>query len=100
MVKWMKRAVWLLFIIIIGYLLLASIFSTCYLGEYQYMTASGAVETNVEHTFYIRDAYLQHIVLFLVFSCLLLFSRVESLRRIFEKKYFGLVICIAVGVIS
>ena len=100
MVKWIKRAVWLLFIVIIGYLLIASIFSTCYLGEYRYMTASGATETNVEHTFYIRDAYLQHIVLFLVFSGLLLFLRWESLRRIFEKKYFGLVLCIVVGVIS
>lgn len=100
MVKWIKRAVWLLFIVMIGYLLTASIFSTCYLGEYQYMTASGAVETNVEHTFYIRDAYLQHIVLFLAFSCLLLFFRWKGWQRIFEKKYFGLVICIAVGVIS
>lgn len=100
MVKRIKRAVWLLFTIIIGYLLIASIFSTCYLGEYSYMTASGAVEINVEHTFYIRDAYLQHIVLFLVFSCLLLFFRWEGWRRICEKKYFGIIICIAAGVIS
>lgn len=100
MVKWMKRAVWLLFIIIIGYLLTASIFSTCYLGRYRYMTASGTAETNVEHTFYIRDNYLQHIVLFLVFSCLLLFFRWKGRKRIFEKKYFGLVICIAIGAVS
>ena len=100
MVKWMRKAVWLLFVVIIGYLLIASIFSTCYLGGYRYMTASGAAETNIEHTFYIRDAYLQHIVLFLIFSCLLLFSWGEGCRKIFAEKYFGFIICIVVAVIS
>lgn len=61
-VDWLKRTAWIFFTIIIGYLLIASIFSTCYLGAYSYQTASGATEVNMEHTFYIRDFFGQHFV--------------------------------------
>ena len=62
--EWMKRFVFILFALIVGYLLTASIFSTCYLGSYRYMNAAQVEEINVEHTFYIQDHYIQHIVVY------------------------------------
>lgn len=97
----MKRAAWVLFIVIIGYLLIASIFSTCYLGGYSYRTGSGTTEINVEHTFYIRDNFIQHLVVFVLFSFLLLSRKIEKLQNIFCTKYFWTLLCIAgIGVIS
>ena len=97
MVKWMEKAVWLLFIAIIGYLLIASIFSTCYIGEYSYLTMDKETEINISHTFYIRDNYLQHILVFIAFSCLLFFIKP---KKVFENKYVPFMICIAVAVLS
>lgn len=95
-----KRAVWILFIILIGYLLTASIFSTCYLGAYIFPTASGTTETVSEHTFYIRDHFIQHIAVFLLFSFLLLSCKMEAVRKIFHTKYFGMAVCILAGIVS
>lgn len=99
--EWIKRAVWLLFLLIIGYLLTASIFSTSYLGGYQYMDyASGESVVNTTHTFYIRDHYLQHILLFALTSFLLVRGTglKNAEKSVLHKKYFPLMICIAAGI--
>lgn len=99
--EWIKRAVWLLFLLIIGYLLTASIFSTSYLGGYQYMDyASGESVVNTTHTFYIRDYYFQHILLFALTSFLLVRGTglKNAEKSVLHKKYFPLMICIAAGI--
>lgn len=98
--EWARRFVWILFAVIIGYLLIASIFSTCYLGGYSYSTASQTTEVNIEHTFYIRDNYIQHIVVFAVFSLLLMFLKDKGLRKIAEHKYFAAAVCVMAGILS
>ena len=98
--EWAKRLVWILFTVIIGYLLIASIFSTCYLGSYSYRTMSQTTEVNIEHTFYIRDNYIQHIIIFIVFSFLLIFVKADRLRKIFINKYFGTAVCVAAGILA
>lgn len=95
-----KRIVWVLFAAIIGYLLVASIFSTCYLGRYSYSTVSQTTEVNVEHTFYIKDNYIQHIVVFVAFSFLLMFFKAERLSKAAANKYFTAVVCAAAGILS
>lgn len=96
----MKRAVWILFTVIIGYLLIASIFSTCYYGGYIFPTASGTIEMVGGHTFYIRDNFIQHIVLFVFFSFLLFSCKMETIRKIIHAKYFGMAVCIVTGIMS
>lgn len=98
--EWAKRIVWILFTMIIGYLLIASIFSTCYLGRYSYRTMAQTTEINIEHTFYIRDNYIQHIVMFVVFSFLLMIVKTDRFKRIINSKYFGTAVCVAIGVLS
>lgn len=98
--EWMKRLVLILFAVIIGYLLLASIFSTCYLGSYRYLTAAQMEEINVEHTFFIKDNYLQHFVVFAAFSFLLLVFQIKGSWKVFNKKYVGAAACIAAGIVS
>lgn len=98
--EWAKRFVWILFAAIIGYLLIASIFSTCYLGSYSYRTMSQSTEVNIEHTFYIRDHYVQHIIVFILFSLLLIYVKAERLRKIVERKYSAAVLCAAAGFLS
>lgn len=94
------RAIWLLFAVIVGYLLLASIFSTCYLGGYRYPTADASVEVNIEHTFYIRDHFLQHIVVFLLFSLCLLCIKAGRIGRVIRSRYFVPAVCIVSGVLA
>lgn len=96
----LKRAAWIFFVIMTGYLLLASIFSSCYLGAYSYSTASGAMEVNVEHTFYIRDHFLWHIIVFAGFSLLLVYGRMEKVKKIVSGRYFGAAVCLAAGLVS
>lgn len=98
-VEWIKRLVLIMFALIIGYLLTASIFSTCYLGSYRYMTVALTEEINAEHTFYIRDGYIQHFVVFVVFSVLLLLLRTKGIGKILDKKYLGIAACIAAGIV-
>ena len=95
-----RRLIWLLFAAIIGYLLVASIFSTCYLGSYSYATASGDMEVNVEHTFYIRDHWAVHIAAFALLSLLLVSVRPDRIRRLWNGRYTGVCICAAVGVLA
>ncbi len=88
--EWLKRAAWALFTLIIGYLLIASVYSTCYLGKYRYVIdEAGTTEINVEHTFFMPDHFLQHIIVFAVFSLLLVFVKAKAGRRTvdFLKKY-------------
>lgn len=108
--EWMKRLVFILFALIIGYLLVASIFSTCYIGGYRYMTAAQTEEINVEHTFFIRDNFIQHFVVFSVFSFLITMfqgkktrktaEEENSERQIPESRYLGIAACIAAGIVS
>ncbi|MCM1038238.1 MAG: hypothetical protein NC434_02870 [Ruminococcus sp.] len=101
--EWIKRAVWLLFIVITGYLLIASIFSTCYLGGYRYLDYSGEEAVNFTHTFYIRDHYLQHILLFVLTTFVLIKGAGTAGRmkgRILDKKYLPLMICIVAGIVA
>lgn len=104
-IEWMKRLVLILFALMIGYLLVASIFSTCYIGGYRYMTPAQTEEINVEHTFFIRDNYLQHFVVFVVFSFLLLMFGVKGggknqVSKFADNKYLGIAACIAAGIVS
>lgn len=108
--EWIKRLVLILFALMIGYLLVASIFSTCYIGSYQYMTMEQAEEVNVEHTFFIRDNFVQHFVVFTAFSVLLLMLRIKDGRKVSGNKisenrfsgnnYLGVAACIAAGIVS
>lgn len=98
--EFLKRAAWIFFVIITGYLLIASIFSSCYLGAYSYNTASGMTEVNVEHTFYIRDRFFWHMLVFAGFSLLLVSGRIEKLKRIVSGRHFGAAVCLAAGVVS
>ncbi|MCM1122056.1 MAG: glycosyltransferase family 39 protein [Eubacterium sp.] len=99
-IEWMKRLVFLLFALIVGYLLVASIFSTCYIGSYRYMTAAQIEEVNVEHTFYIRDNFLQHIVVFIAFSAGLLLLRGKGSKKVLDRKYAGILACITAGAVA
>ncbi|MCM1174335.1 MAG: hypothetical protein NC341_04705 [Blautia sp.] len=99
-VEGIKKLVWLIFIAVIGYFLIASVFSTCYLGKYSYSIGAGEMELNLEHTFYIRDQYLPHIIVFLLFSILLVSCRMEGVKKLFQKKYFGALVCAAAGLLS
>lgn len=101
-IEWIKRAVWILFTLMIGYLLIASIFSSCYIGQYRYVTdmAAKTTEVNIEHTFYIRDHYLPHILLFILFSGALLFAKLKENKGLFQKKYFIVMICLFAGILS
>lgn len=103
--EWMKRFVIILFALIIGYLLIASIFSTCYLGSYRYMNAAQVEEINVEHTFYIQDHYIQHIVVFTMFSLLLVLLRAKGGSRTADQNsrwqsLLGTAACIAAGLLA
>lgn len=103
--EWMKKFVLILFALIIGYLLVASIFSTCYLGSYRYMNAAQVEEINVEHTFYIQDNYVQHIVVFAVFSILLVLLRTKGANKIADENsrripWIGIAACMAAGILA
>lgn len=97
---WAKNVIWILFAVIIGYLLVASIFSTCYLGGYSYPTMSQTTEINVEHTFYIRDHYIQHFIVFGLFSMLLLSVKGEKTVRIAGNRYLGAMLCAVAGIVA
>lgn len=98
--EWTRRIIWVLFTVIVGYLLIASIFSTCYLGGYSYTTMSQTTEVNVEHTFYIRDNFIQHFIVFGVFSWLLLAVKKEKAVKIAGNGYLGTVLCMAAGIVA
>lgn len=74
---------------VIGYLLVASIFSTCYLGTIKYSTMSGTTEFNHEHTFFMRDNFLIHLAIFFIFSCFLLIYRKKTFKRFINWKVLG-----------
>lgn len=102
--EWMKRFVLILFALIVGYLFIASIFSTCYLGSYRYMNAAQVEEINVEHTFYVQDSYIQHIVVFAVFSLLLVLCKAKGGRNAEKangrQSLTGTAVCIAAGLLA
>lgn len=60
-----KNFIWLIFLGIISYLFLASIFSTSVIGELVYVKADNKLEYIGEHTFYISDQFLVQIMFIL-----------------------------------
>ncbi len=100
LIKWMRQAAWIMFIVIIGYLLIASIFSTCYIGKLEYFTdmLQKTTEINVEHTYYIRDSWWIHLLIFALFSCLLVNE--NKTPKCNRSKRYSLYICILAGVIA
>lgn len=93
-----KKMIWILFAAIIGYLLIASIFSTCYVGRLEYFTdlTTKATEINTEHTYYIRDSFIQHILVFVVFSVALLITK----KRKIPVKFMTCFFLLAAGIIA
>lgn len=93
-----KKMIWILFAAIIGYLLIASIFSTCYVGRLEYFTdlTTKATEINTEHTYYIRDSFIQHILVFAVFSVALLITK----KRKIPVKFMTCFFLLAAGIIA
>lgn len=77
------KAIWILFAMIITYLLLGSVFSTSYIGNLEYISPNnGKIEVINEHTFFIRDAWWIHIVIFVIFSLLLVHIDIKNSRLI------------------
>lgn len=97
-----KRAVWLLFTAIIGYLLIASIFSTCYIGPLQYVTDVTAMkmEINVEHTYYVRDIFPVHIVVFALLSLGLYLFGKKNTNEKEQWSRMSAFFCVLAGVIA
>lgn len=87
--NFLKNAIWIIFGIIVGYLLISSIFSTCYIGRLEYLVDSGATEINSEHTFYIRDSYPVHFIVFLLCS-VFLFLRGKKENKVIPYRYIGM----------
>ena len=78
--EWLRKAVWILFAVIIGYLLISSIFSTCYTGALEYITNSGKYEINTEHTFYLRDNWWVHVIAFISISTVLCIKQKKKMQ--------------------
>jgi len=100
--EWIKRAFWVLFIAIIAYLLVASAFSTCYLGRHSYHTMEQTVEINTTHTFFVRDSYWLHILAFILFSIWLIMPGRDFIikKAVSDKKIFSVIVCILAGIAS
>lgn len=98
--NWIKRAVWLLFTAIIGYLLIASIFSTCYIGPLEYITDTATMQTeiNVEHTYYIRDHWWIHFLVFGLISYGLF--RCGKKEKTDHKNRIPVILCLTAGAIA
>lgn len=79
------KAVWIIFIVIITYLMLASVFSTSFLGEVGiYNSYSNEWEYNFEHSYFIRDAWWLHLLVFAICSVGLYFVNLDKDYRRFE----------------
>ena len=52
------------YIVVVVTLLVASVFSTVYLSSIQYPTMSGEMEITTEHSFFIRDYWWLHLIIF------------------------------------
>lgn len=64
--------IWWCMALNLGYLFIASIFSTSCLGSVENMSAAdaGTLLVNSEHTFYIRDHWWGHLIVFVVFTAI------------------------------
>lgn len=89
LIRLSKRAIWFVITLVIGYLLIASVFSTCYLGTIKYSTMSGEIEFNSEHTFYMRDNVWIHLLLFIAFSVFLTLYARKAHKRFLDSKVIG-----------
>ena len=94
-----RKVIWILFMIMIGYLLIASVFSTCYTGQLEYLVNSGETEVNLEHTFYVRDHFVVHILVFAVFSVILAVTAGKT-GKIFHYKQIGYMALLFSGIIA
>lgn len=92
-----KKTFWIFFILIIGYLLIASIFSTCYLGSVEFLIDIETLSTGIssEHTYYVRDYYVVHIAIFIATSAILMISK-EKVSKERNSKAFRMILCLLV----
>lgn len=93
--EWLRKAVWILFAVIIGYLLISSIFSTCYTGTIEYTRDDGTIGRNFEHTFWVRDNWWIHFIIFGVIS-ILLYVRKEDRKIAGRWKLFSGIILLGI----
>ena len=92
--EWLRKVVWILFAVIIGYLLISSIFSTCYTGALEYITNSGKYEINTEHTFFLRDNWWVHLAVFICISMTLCVKRKKKIYPIKNVLFVSAVLLI------
>lgn len=79
------KAVWIIFSIIITYLMLASVFSTSFLGEVEiYNSYTKEVELYSGHTFFVRDAWWLHLMVFAICTVVLYFADMNKNYQHFE----------------
>ena len=89
------KIVWILFMIFILYLLLGSIFSTSYIGEYEcILPTTGLNEVYYDHTFFVRDAWGIHIIVFVVFSIWAIYGKCQL------KRYTRESVCVIVTILA
>lgn len=100
-VELVRRILFTGFAVIVGYLLIHSVFSTCYIGGIEYITdpGTGAVGVNTEHTFFVKDGYLLHLCVFLVCSILLCYRKKFSFVRWGRKGNIALLVLLALGMV-
>lgn len=98
-VELIRRVLFAGFTVIVGYLLIHSVFSTCYIGGIEYITdpGTGAVGVNTEHTFFVKDGYLLHLCVFLVYSLLLCHRKKFSFAGWGRKGNAALLALLAAG---
>lgn len=70
---WINRAIFIFFSLIVAYLTLLSIFSTCYLGIFEFEDG----EVNKEHTFWVSDNPI--LILFISALALIVISKIGKL---------------------
>lgn len=92
-IKFFRNLISFFFMAVVGYLLLSSIYSTCYIGAIEYMTGVDATEINAEHTFFIRDFFLPHLLIFVLFSFVLLYKKRNLPAKWTDKKVTGILVC-------
>lgn len=80
----LMKLVMILFTLIVGYLLISSIFSTAYIGEMEYPTLSGIRERTTEHTYFVRDYWWLHILIFVGISFIMYLT--DKRRELSQKQ--------------
>lgn len=104
--KFIQKVIWILFGIIIAYLFISSLLSTSYIGELEYFIDQEFImtEINTEHTFFVRDPFWPHVLVFFLFSLIIWIwgKECDNSKRngSINGKRVSVVLCILVGIIS